>query len=335
MPEPDITVVIPNRNGSATVGSCLDAAFASNHESFEVIVVDDCSTDSSVEIIRRFPCRLVQLPRHAGASAARNAGARQARGRILFFTDADCLLNRDTLRVAGQALEAAGDKAVVGGTYTREPPEKSFFGSFQSVFINYFETKNLGNRDYVATHAMAIQRDAFLQEKGFPEDFLPILEDVEFSHRLKKSGWTLRIDPAVTVRHIFNFSLFGSLRNAWRKSRYWTVYSLRHGDILADSGTASRELKINVVLSFLCLGGIVFHLLRGGVLLTFVLLALFACNLFLNRGLLEAFFRTGGTRFGLAAGAYYFSLYAVAVGMGALTGLLEGFRPWRRKGAEA
>ena len=334
MPEPDITVVIPNRNGSTTLGSCLDAALASDHGNFEVVVVDDCSTDSSVEVIRRFPCRLVELPRHAGASAARNAGARQARGRILFFTDADCLLNRDTLRVARQALEAAGAKAVVGGTYTREPPEKSFFGTFQAVFINYFETKNRGNRDYVATHAMAIPRHSFLQEKGFPEDFLPILEDVEFSHRLKKSGWTLRIDPAVTVRHIFNYSLFGSLKNAWRKSRYWTVYSLRNGDILADSGTASRELKINVVLSFLCLGGIAFHVL-GGALPAFALLALCACNLFFSRGLLKAFFRTGGTRFGLAAGAYYFSLYAVAVGMGALTGLLEGSRPWSRKEAEA
>jgi hypothetical protein len=182
---------------------------------------------------------------------------------------------------------------------------------------------------------MAIPRKDFIREKGFPEEFLPILEDVEFSHRLKRSGWTLRIDPAVTVRHIFNFSLFGSLRNAWRKSRYWTVYSLRNGDILADSGTASRELKLNVDLCFLFLGGVVFHFLGGGPFFTFALLAVFTCNLILNRGLLEAFFRTGGVRFGLAASAYYFSLYALAVGAGALTGLLEGSRPWRRKEAGA
>jgi len=329
--QPDVSVIIPNRNGSATIGSCLEAAFASDHESFEVVVVDDCSTDSSVEIIRRFPCRLIELSRHAGAAAARNAGAKQARGRILFFTDADCLLDKNTLRVAVQAVAAAGPNAVVGGTYARKPPENSFFSIFQAVFVNYFETRNHGNPDYVATHAMAIPRKDFIREKGFPEEFLPILEDVEFSHRLKRSGWSMRIDPAVTVGHIFNFSLPGSLKNAWKKSRYWTVYSLRNGDLLADSGTASRELKFNVVFCFFCLGGVVVHLLGGGPLLTFALLAAFVCNILLNRGLLEAFFRTGGARFGFAASAYYFSLYALAVGAGALTGLLEGSRPWPRK----
>ena len=168
MSQPDVSVIIPNRNGSATVGSCLEAAFASDHESFEVIVVDDCSTDSSVEVIRGFPCRLTELPRHAGAAAARNTGARQARGRILFFTDADCLLNGDTLRIAQEALETAGPHVVVGGTYARKPPENSFFSIFQAVFVNHFETRNHGHPDYVATHAMAIPRKDFIREKGFP-----------------------------------------------------------------------------------------------------------------------------------------------------------------------
>ncbi len=70
-----ISVVIPNRNGAATVGQCLEAAFASDYGRFEVVVVDDASEDASVEIIRAFPCRLVRLDRHGGVSRARNAGA--------------------------------------------------------------------------------------------------------------------------------------------------------------------------------------------------------------------------------------------------------------------
>jgi glycosyltransferase involved in cell wall biosynthesis len=185
---PDISVIIPNRNGSATVGRCLEAAFASDHESFEVIVVDDDSADGSVETIRRFPCRLMELRDHAGAAAARNAGSRQARGGILFFTDSDCLLEKQTLRIAQRTLEGAGSDAVIGGTYTREPPDTSFYSVFQSVFINYFETKSGGTPDYVATHAMAIHAATFARQGGFPEHFLPILEDVEFSHRLRRSG---------------------------------------------------------------------------------------------------------------------------------------------------
>jgi glycosyltransferase involved in cell wall biosynthesis len=325
---PDISVIIPNRNGSATVGRCLEAAFASDHESFEVIVVDDDSADGSVETIRRFPCRLMELRDHAGAAAARNAGSRQARGGILFFTDSDCLLEKQTLRIAQRTLEGAGSDAVIGGTYTREPPDTSFYSVFQSVFINYFETKSGGTPDYVATHAMAIHAATFARQGGFPEHFLPILEDVEFSHRLRRSGCELLINPEIVVRHIFNYSLSDSLKNAWRKSMYWTMYSVRNRDLLADSGTASRELKLNVALCFLCLTGLFLRSVAGGPFLSYVILAAFTSNLLLNRGLLGAFFSTGGARFGLAASAYYFSLYPFAVGAGALSGLLKGSRGW-------
>src|SRR5512136_807262 len=87
MNEPTITLVIPNYNGSATIARCLEAAVASGLAAREIVVVDDCSTDGSVEIIRRYPCTLVRLDRHSGAGAARNAGARSANGEYLFFID--------------------------------------------------------------------------------------------------------------------------------------------------------------------------------------------------------------------------------------------------------
>ncbi|TAL24620.1 MAG: glycosyltransferase, partial [Nitrospirae bacterium] len=56
-----ISVIIPNYNGEATIGKCLEAVFSSEYDKFEVVVVDDCSNDNSVEIIKRFPCRLISL----------------------------------------------------------------------------------------------------------------------------------------------------------------------------------------------------------------------------------------------------------------------------------
>src|SRR5512134_483720 len=92
-----ISVIIPVHNGGATIGKCLEAVFASRYTRFEVIVVDDRSTDNSLEIIGWYPCRVVRLEAHAGASAARNAGARQSTGNYLFFIDADCVLLENTL----------------------------------------------------------------------------------------------------------------------------------------------------------------------------------------------------------------------------------------------
>ena len=311
---PFISVVIPNHNGAVTIGLCLEAVLASAADFvFEVVVADDGSRDGSREIIAGYPCRLVALPEQRGASAARNAGAAQATGEVIFFIDADCVVGPNTLAAAAAAAQAAGPEWIVGGTYTRLSYDRGFFSRFQSVFINHFETKRLEAPDYVATHAMVIHAATLRAAGGFPEKFLPIIEDVEFSHRLRRQGYKMRMDPAILVRHIFNYDLARSLSNAWRKSRYWTIYSLGCRDLLNDSGTASHELKINgaaFALSMLLLST---GLAAG---LPFIL----AANLWVQRRLLAAFYRADGPLFALAAGAYYILLYPLPVGLGGLAG---------------
>ncbi|OGW60103.1 MAG: hypothetical protein A2V83_02890 [Nitrospirae bacterium RBG_16_64_22] len=318
-----VSVVIPNRNGEATIGKCLEAVFASRYEPFEVIVVDDGSEDGSVEIIKRFPCRLIRLERHSGAARARNVGAQEAKGDILFFTDADCLLQEDTLSTAARASAEAGPDTIVGGTYTRIPHDRRFFSLFQSVFINYSETKRPENPDYIATHAMMIDAGLFRRQGGFDERFLPILEDVEFSHRLRKAGVRLVMRPEVLVQHIFNFSMLRSLRNALRKSTYWTAYSLLRKDVFADSGTASTALKTNVAAFFLSAFIAGAALATGEAGLLWLVLAPLVANLAASGGLLRAFGRAGGWVFGLLAGGYYAGVYPLAVGLGALAGTIK------------
>jgi len=318
---PFISVVIPNRNGAKTIGTCLDAALASRYDSFEVVVVDDCSTDGSPDIIRKFPCRLIALSEHGGASKARNAGAEYARGELLFFTDADCVLLEDTLSLAARAFRAHPD-AVIGGTYTPLPYDSGFFSTFQSVFIHYSETKKAAP-DYIATHAMLIRRDLFLEYGGFREDFLPILEDVEFSHRLRRVGTLLLMEPGLMVRHIFDYSLAGSLKNAFKKSAYWTTYSLKNRDLLKDSGTASLELKATAAC---WLAGVILIIVFSANKSPWALAALAlvsAANIFINRGFIGALLRAGGSVFALGAFLYYTALYPVAVGAGGLLGAMR------------
>lgn len=325
-----ISVIIPNHNGAATIGCCLDAAFASAHDNFEVIVVDDCSTDNSVGIINKFPCKFIQLDRHSGASKARNDGARNSSGEILFFTDADCVLQKNTLSVVDKSFPDNG-KIMLGGSYTKIPFDDNFFSTFQSLFIHYSETKK-ESPDYVATHAMAISRDVFNKSGGFPEVFLPIIEDVEFSHRLRRSGIKLATNPDLLVQHIFNFTLSKSIRNAFRKSKYWTIYSLKNRDIFADSGTASSELKINVASYCFCILFLVLYFTFGHAGFLFLLSLVFAFNLFANRNFLSLFFKTKGLLFSMAATGYYMILYPLSVGAGTLSGIINYLFVYRNRG---
>ena len=321
-----VSIIIPVHNGSRTIGLCLQSIISAADDAVEVIVVDDRSDDSTVEIVGAFPVRLVRLDRRQGASAARNAGAGQSTGAILFFMDADCLLQPETLGQVRAAVARHGSETVVGGTYTPMPHDPGFFSLFQSLFVHYFETKRPDAPDYIAAHALAMDAAAFRKTGGFPEDFLPIIEDVEFCHRLRRQGYRLVMEPNVQVRHIFNFTLLRSLRNAVRKSRFWTRYSLGNRDVLADSGTASRELKVTVLAALLCFALAGLWLATGQRSLLYGLLVIAGANAVINGGLIRTFARTGGMVFALSAYGYYATLYAAAVATGAMIGVAEYLR---------
>ncbi len=329
-----ISVVIPNYNGTSTIEKCLEAAFSSRYDNFEVIVVDDCSTDNSAEIIKRFPCKLIHLDKHSGASKARNTGAYNSIGEILFFIDADCILQKDTLKAVNKAFKEVSPPhpplgkggqggVVIGGTYTRTPYDNNFFSTFQSIFINYSETKNK-EPDYIAAHAMVIDSRVFMEGGGFPEDFLPIIEDVEFSHRLRRSGYKLVMNPEILVQHIFNFTLLKSLRNAFRKSKYWTVYSLKNKDLFNDSGTASLELKTNVASFFLSMILLLLFFLTGSLIYLIFIVILEAINIrIINRKFIKSFLDAKGLIFTFASTIYYIMVYPVAVGAGSIAGMVD------------
>lgn len=317
-----LSIVIPNHDGAATIGACLRAAFASRADRFEVVVVDDGSRDASAEIVRRFPCKLVRLAERGGVSKARNAGARAASGELLLFIDADCLLAEDAV---ARARAAYGDRRdlVLGGTYTPVPADEDFFSRFQSAFIHHFETRR-AVPDYVAAHAMLVDAETFRRSGGFVEGaFIGVaasVEDVELSHRLRRAGCELAMCPELRVTHVFRFSLARSLRNAVKKARYWTAYSLANRDVLADSGTASVALKANVAIAAalaLLLGAAAAAASAWPLAAAAPLAAL---DLHVNRGLVAAWARAGGARFATLATLYYATAYAAAVAVGAAAG---------------
>jgi glycosyltransferase involved in cell wall biosynthesis len=317
-----MSVIIPNRNGSRTIGDCIESALGSSYGGFEVIVVDDGSTDDSVNIVEKYPCRLIKLERHSGASAARNAGARAAEGEMLFFIDADCIMMNDTIETAAKSFHAHPDD-VTGGTYTPIAYDEGFFSTFQSLFINYSETKT-PRPDYVPTHAMVISKKLFDESGGFDEDFMPILEDVEFSHRLKRKGVKLRVQPSLQVSHVFNFNLWRSLKNAFRKSFYWTMYSINNRDLFKDSGTASLELKADVASWLICISLLILFFITGETSLLVALAVACGINILINRKFIGSMVRAAGPGFAFGATLYYTALYPLAVAAGGFLGATRG-----------
>jgi hypothetical protein len=132
--------------------------------------------------------------------------------------------------------------------------------------------------------------------------------------------------PDILVRHIFNFTLRKSLKNAFRKSRYWVMYSLGNRDIFKDSGTASQELKINVLsYSLIMLSLLLYSSFTNRIFLVLPLIT--ACfNLYINKNLLRAFYHAKGAFFAIPASLYYTIIYPLAVGAGSFTGMIQYYR---------
>ena len=321
--EKRISIVIPNYNMASTVGKCLEAAFASKYGNFEVVVVDDCSDDNSIDVIEKYPCKLIRLKERSGTSIARNAGANNSSGDIVFFIDADCLILEETLSIINRTFFGLGPEVVVGGTYTRMPYDEKFCSIFQSVFVNYFETKKTENVDYIAAHAMVIDARKFRESGGFPDFYLPIIEDVAYGHNLRAMGCRLIMNPEIQVRHIFNFSMPVSIRNAFKKSYYWCLYSLRVKDMFVDSGCASLELKADVALNFLGIILLILSLFLQDSMLLYPLPAVLLLNAYVNRGLIKAFHRTKGGVFALLAFLYYAVIYPLPIGFATVSAIIK------------
>ncbi len=144
---PFISIIVPVYNGGKFLDQCLDALTASFYQSYELIVVDDGSTDDSAEISRQKGARVLQTPRgQSGPAAARNYGAQKAQGGILFFVDADVVVQQKTVAQIAADFLKYPDIGAVFGSYDDSPAESNFLslGPSQALFLRW--TRELQER---------------------------------------------------------------------------------------------------------------------------------------------------------------------------------------------
>jgi glycosyltransferase involved in cell wall biosynthesis len=195
-----MSVIIPALNEEAMIGKCLESLAESHYplDAIEVILVDNGSTDRTLEIARSFSTRLrltiLQRP-GVNISALRNLGAAAAKGEVLAFLDADCAVPANWIENA--ASNVASDSAgVIGGNIT--VPEDS--GWVARTWFQVAYAPKDGEVAYVPSGNMLMKSSTFMQIGGFNES-IKTSEDCELCFRARGEGFTVREISALTVIH--------------------------------------------------------------------------------------------------------------------------------------
>lgn len=216
--QPLVSIVIVNYNGLQHLKKCLPSVFKSTYTNFEVIVVDNGSSDDSLKYLRKQPVKIVSLAENVGFAAGNNRGIDQAQGELLW------LLNNDT-EVTPTALEALVKcllkSKTVGAVQSKlvlmdDPSKLDSVGAFLTptgFLYHYGIVKpdapeyNRPIELYSAKGASFLLRKKALDQVALPEgcfdeSFFAYFEETDVCHRLWLSGWSVRFCPNSVVRHV-------------------------------------------------------------------------------------------------------------------------------------
>jgi len=233
-----ISVVIPVYNAEATLAECLTRVFQSSWDSFEVVFVDDGSTDRSRAIAQSFPVRIVPTSGRVGPARARNIGARAAVGELLFFIDSDVMLRPDSLPRLADAFEDRTVDAICG-VQSAEMRHQDLVSQYKNLWMRWTYLRQTGDVPLFYTTAAAIRRDAFVRVGGFDEGYAtPNVEDTAFGQKLARMGMSVRVQPALEVEHVKHYSLRSLLRTDFMRAVSLTRLKLRHTDDLGANNTS-------------------------------------------------------------------------------------------------
>jgi len=217
---PQLSVVIPVRNGGATLARQLDALAAAEPPgvSFEVVVADNGSTDDTVAIVHayadRLPIRVIDAGRAPGVNVARNEGVAAAVGRWILLCDADDEVDRDWLRTMCSAFVEG--RNLLGGVIDygqlNSLEAQAWRGATKAsvaIHLGYLPSAHGAN--------IGFDRHLFDTIKGFDERFIYGGEDVEFCWRAQLAGFELHEEPTAIV----HYRLRPDLRSLWHQYRHY------------------------------------------------------------------------------------------------------------------
>jgi len=232
-----VTVIVVNYNGWDNLRECLESVFGLDYPDFEVIVVDNGSTDGSARLVaERFPrVRVLALPRNLGFAEGNNRGAAIARADTLVFLNNDTVVERQWLSelvkpLADPSVAVCGSKALIysSGKIDFAGGKISPIGA--GINLGFSEDDQPGGAPRDSSHAygaaMLIRRDVFERAGGFAPEYFAYHEELDLCWKCWLWGWRVVYVPGSVIRHKGGATVLP--RGRWLKTYYAQKNQLRN-----------------------------------------------------------------------------------------------------------
>lgn len=246
--EDQVSIIIPMYNASDFIENCLSSISKQTTKNFEVILVDDCSIDDTLQKAKKYPFKIIRLKESGGPARARNCGVKNASGNIFVFVDADIVLAPDSIEKITSRISEP-DTDAISGLFSEDIPQTNFFSQFQNLFLIYRYSKLPESITTTFSYFCAIKRDVFEAVGGYNEKMIAY-EDIEMGHRLTRKGYRLKFGPDLKVTHLKYLSHSGLLRDYFTKVTVVGAYYKRENSVKkSKSDNILLSLKIAGVSS--------------------------------------------------------------------------------------
>ncbi len=249
----DTSVVIPTKNGERWIGKCLEAVYSQEAVGLvEVVMVDSGSTDGTLEIARKYPVRIVEIPAEDFHHArTRNYAATLTTGKYLVFLSQDAIpanylwLKAMLQNFSDGAVGAVYGRQVpkTGSTQERHDALNTMYGS-ERVVKDASSKERLGYRYYHFSDANAAIRREVWEATRFPED-LKVFEDLGIAKKILDAGWHIVYEPEASVVHSHNhttvelFKRYFDIGYTFERLGIWN--ELTHNSMMKEVGKLVRN----------------------------------------------------------------------------------------------
>ena len=218
---PKISIIIPVFNGSSKIKNCLNYIYASESKEFEVILVDDCSSDNTLDVASNYPCRILKNEINKGPAFSRNKGVDAANGELILFVDVDVLIPPDLMKKISFFFDSHKEISILQCRYEDSPHYKNLFSQYKHYIFSYrgFSTSK-SYINYIHTACVVLRKIVF-QKIRFNEN-LRRREDIDFGLRCVQNGFLIYADNEITVSHNKKYDLVSFSRYQFSSAKELT-----------------------------------------------------------------------------------------------------------------